>query len=63
MQKAGRKAGRYPLCRAHFRVHLHFVKDDERLTLIQFHAVVCGQQHKEGVQIIHVLHKIVLHLI
>ena len=46
-----------------FGVHLHLVKDDKRLTLIQLHTVVGGQQHEERVKIVHVLGEIVLDLV
>ena len=46
-----------------FGIHLHLVKDDKRLTLVQLHAIICGQQHEERVKIVHVLHEIVLHFI
>lgn len=45
------------------RVHLYLVKDDKRLTLIQLHAVVGGQQHEERIKIVNVLGEIVLDLV
>ena len=45
------------------RVHLYFVKDDKRITLVKFHTVICGQQHEEGIKIVHMLDEIVLDLI
>ncbi len=44
-------------------VHLHLVKNYKRLTFKQFHTIICGQEHKKRVEVIHMLLKIALDLI